>query len=286
MTAGAHPTAAELGVLTDDPRYQRTLDEYGERARRQLVSGLHLHVSLGGADRSLAVYNAFRSYLPEIAALAANAPFHGGRDTGLASIRPTIAVYLQRQGVPPVDPVVGVVRRRRCSGARPPTPCPDARRWWFELRLHATYGTLGAARARRAVERRRRVRRRVVRVRPDAVAGGAASTRARRCRCTTRGGSTRTAGRRCATASRARSPIWRPASGCRRASCCARAWPSLHPDDGGADRAPTAPSAPVRWAWTAPLNISRRGSSPSGACRRRRRTSRSRAARPARRPAG
>ena len=74
--------------LTDDPRYQRTLDEYGERARRQLVCGLHLHVSLGGADRTLAVYNALRSHLPELAALAANAPFHAGRDTGLASIRP------------------------------------------------------------------------------------------------------------------------------------------------------------------------------------------------------
>src|SRR6185295_11057581 len=97
MTAGAHPTAAELGVLTDDPRYQRTLEEYGERARRQLVAGLHLHVSLGGADRTLAVYNTLRSLLPELAALAANAPLHAGRDTGLASIRPTIAVYLQRQ---------------------------------------------------------------------------------------------------------------------------------------------------------------------------------------------
>src|SRR4051795_5417046 len=53
MTAGVHPTAEELGVLTDDPRYQRTLDEYGERARRQLVAGLHLHVSLGGHGPTL-----------------------------------------------------------------------------------------------------------------------------------------------------------------------------------------------------------------------------------------
>src|SRR4051794_41327062 len=32
MTAGAHPFTAELGVLTDDPRYVRTLAEYGDRA--------------------------------------------------------------------------------------------------------------------------------------------------------------------------------------------------------------------------------------------------------------
>ena len=164
MTAGTHPFTAELGMLTDDPRYVRTLDEYGERARRQLVAGLHLHVSLGGADRTLAVYNALRSHLPELAALAANAPFHAGRDTGLASIRPTIAVYLQRQGVPPCDPELGVVRGRaelgrgvRHGARRAPlvvraAPARDLR--------HAR-----AARARRAVERRRRARRRRVRAR-------------------------------------------------------------------------------------------------------------------------
>jgi len=141
MTAGAHPFTAELGTLTDDARYRRTLDEYGERARRQLVSGLHLHVSLGGADRTLAVYNALRSHLPELAALAANAPFHVGRDTGLASIRPTIAVHLQRQGVPPAIPSWEWFADALSWGERSDT-VPDARRWWFELRLHATYGTL------------------------------------------------------------------------------------------------------------------------------------------------
>jgi carboxylate-amine ligase len=141
MTAGTHPFTAELGVLTDDPRYLRTLAEYGERARRQLVSGLHLHVSLGGADRTLAVYNAMRSHLPELAALAANAPFHAGRDTGLASIRPTIAVNLQRQGVPPYIPSWDWFANGLTWGERSDT-VPDARRWWFELRMHTTYGTL------------------------------------------------------------------------------------------------------------------------------------------------
>lgn len=141
MSAGAHPVAPELSVLTDDPRYQHTLDDYGERARRQLVSGLHLHVSLGGADRTLAVYNALRSYLPEIAALAANAPFHAGRDTGLASIRPTIAVNLRRQGVPPAIPSWEWFAEALEWGRASDT-VPDTRRWWFELRLHATYGTL------------------------------------------------------------------------------------------------------------------------------------------------
>ena len=82
-----------------------------------------------------------RSHLPELAALAANAPFHAGRDTGLASIRPTIAVQLQRQGVPPYIPSWEWFAKGLHWGERSDT-FPDARRWWFELRLHATYGTL------------------------------------------------------------------------------------------------------------------------------------------------
>jgi carboxylate-amine ligase len=60
-----------------------------------------VHVAIGGADRSLAVFNAMRSYLPEIAALAANSPYFEGVDTGLCSIRPKLTEALPRTGVPP-----------------------------------------------------------------------------------------------------------------------------------------------------------------------------------------
>ena len=60
---------------------------------------------------------------------------------GLASIRPTIAVGLQRQGVPPAIPSWEWFAEALSWGERSDT-VPDARRWWFELRLHATYGTL------------------------------------------------------------------------------------------------------------------------------------------------
>ena len=39
---------------------------------------LQVHVALGSAERTLAVFTGLRRLLPEIAALAANAPFHGG----------------------------------------------------------------------------------------------------------------------------------------------------------------------------------------------------------------
>jgi carboxylate-amine ligase len=139
--AGVHPFASGEGVLNRGERYELTAAEYGDIARRQLVCALQVHVAVGGADRSLAVYNALRSYLPELAALAANAPYYEGADTGLASIRPKISELLPRQGVPPAfsswDAFAAALAWGAASGA-----VPEPRRWWWELRPHAAYGTL------------------------------------------------------------------------------------------------------------------------------------------------
>jgi carboxylate-amine ligase len=105
------------------------------------VCALQVHVAVGGADRSLAVYNGLRPWLPLIAALAANAPFHDGRDTGMASIRPKIGELLPRQGIPPAigswESFADALAWGAASGA-----VPDARRWWWELRPHPSFGTL------------------------------------------------------------------------------------------------------------------------------------------------
>jgi glutamate---cysteine ligase / carboxylate-amine ligase len=133
--AGAHPFAAPEGELSDGDRYAFIRREYGRVAARQLVFALQVHVALGGAERSLAVYNALREWLPELAALAANAPFHAGADTGLASVRPTISGTLPRQGVPPVLASWGEYADALRRIAEP-------RLWWWELRPHPAYGTL------------------------------------------------------------------------------------------------------------------------------------------------
>jgi carboxylate-amine ligase len=139
--AGVHPFAAPLGVLNGGARYRRTADEYGWIARAQLVCGLQVHVAVGGAERSLAVYNALRAYLPELAALAANAPFVAGRDLGLASVRPKICELLPRQGVPPtIDTWEGYAEA--LSWGADAGVAADPRRWWWELRPHPAYGTL------------------------------------------------------------------------------------------------------------------------------------------------
>lgn len=139
--AAVHPFVATNTGDANDERYRHIHDAYGEAARRQVVGSLQVHVALGSADRTLAVYNALRGFLPELAALAASAPFYEGRDTGLASIRPLVCSQLPRQGVPPVltswTHFLEELRWGQASSA-----VPEPRQWWWELRPHVVHGTL------------------------------------------------------------------------------------------------------------------------------------------------
>jgi glutamate---cysteine ligase / carboxylate-amine ligase len=133
--AGAHPFAAAEGPLNEGERYDRIRELYGNVAHRQLVCALQVHVCVRGADRALAVHNALRSYLPDLAGLAANAPFHDGADTGLASIRPLIGTLLPRQGVPPALPSWEAFAGGLAWAG-------ENASWWWELRPHPILGTL------------------------------------------------------------------------------------------------------------------------------------------------
>jgi carboxylate-amine ligase len=139
--AGVHPFAAAEGELSSSARYDRIQAEFGPIARRQLVASLQVHVAVGHADRALAVYNALRGHLPDIAAVAANAPFYEGRDTGMASVRPNIAELLPRQGMPPAieswETFAGDLNWGATAGT-----VVDPGLWWWELRPHAAFGTL------------------------------------------------------------------------------------------------------------------------------------------------
>jgi carboxylate-amine ligase len=139
--AGVHPFSPGAGELNSLARYRDVVSAYGPIAKRQLVCALQVHVSVAGARRALAVYNAARSYVPLLAALAANAPFYEGHDTGLASVRPKIGELLPRQGVPPAieswEQYAQTLSWGAASGA-----FPRAGMWWWELRLHAGFGTL------------------------------------------------------------------------------------------------------------------------------------------------
>jgi carboxylate-amine ligase len=139
--AAVHPFAAALGELNRGGRYDLAHDDYGAVAEHQLVCALQVHVAIRGAERALAVYNALRLHLPEIAALAANAPFAAGRDTHLASMRPPICAMLPRQGIPPHIASWDWLARELDWGAAAGGMREPAR-WWWEMRLHPAFGTI------------------------------------------------------------------------------------------------------------------------------------------------
>jgi glutamate---cysteine ligase / carboxylate-amine ligase len=101
LAAGTHPTAWGPITVTDRPRYRGIAADHAWATRRGLPSGLHVHVGVGDPDEALAVYNAARTRLPELAALAANSPFFEGGDSGLASSRLKLVEDLPRSGIPP-----------------------------------------------------------------------------------------------------------------------------------------------------------------------------------------
>src|SRR5829696_7755299 len=141
LCAGTHPTTRVWGDISGDSRYRAIADEYTWAANRSLVCGLHVHVAAGGAERSLAVYNALRSLLPEVGALTANSPFFEGNDSGLCSMRPYLNKAFPRAGVPPAfaswEDFAAFTAWGRRGGL-----FPDPSHFWWDMRLHPKHGTI------------------------------------------------------------------------------------------------------------------------------------------------
>ncbi len=141
LASGTHPLSIEPGAVTCRPRYQQLAAAHPWAARHTLTCGLHVHVSVGGAERTLAVYNALRSYLPEIVALGANAPWLHGEDSGLATVRPKLNQFWPRAGVPPAFSSwreVAEFTLWASSG----NAFPDETYQWWDLRLRPRFGTI------------------------------------------------------------------------------------------------------------------------------------------------
>jgi glutamate---cysteine ligase / carboxylate-amine ligase len=139
--AGVHPTSTLPIEITDRERYHRIADESPWSVREGLPSGLHVHVAVPGPTRALAVYNAARSFLPELAALGANSPFLGAADTGLASTRLKLNETFPRSGIPPAfrtwNDYGDFVAWGMSTGY-----FPDPSYLWWDLRPHPVHGTL------------------------------------------------------------------------------------------------------------------------------------------------
>jgi carboxylate-amine ligase len=105
------------------------------------VFGMHVHVSVGGADKALQIVEAMVPELPLLLALSASSPFLGGEETGLASTRIVLGQAMPRTGLPPAfesyaDYASSLEQLRR-GGA-----LEDSTHLWWDVRLHPTFGTI------------------------------------------------------------------------------------------------------------------------------------------------
>jgi len=100
--SGTHPfDIASEQPIADEPHYAKFVDYAGPTARRQGVSGLHVHVGMPDADTCLRVLETILPWLPLLLALSANSPWFEGKVTGMMSTRAEILSLLPRHGAPP-----------------------------------------------------------------------------------------------------------------------------------------------------------------------------------------
>ncbi|MFN9597363.1 MAG: carboxylate-amine ligase [Bacteroidota bacterium] len=140
--AGTHPFSRwQEQPITDNPRYHEIVNEMQDAARSNLIFGLHVHVGIASRQQGIALMNSARYFLPHIFALSTNSPFWQGRNTGFKSYRVKVFDKFPRTGIP--DHFSSAGEYDRYINLLIKTNCIDnARKVWYDLRLHPTYNTL------------------------------------------------------------------------------------------------------------------------------------------------
>jgi carboxylate-amine ligase len=140
--AGSHPISRpDRQDIAPDERYVEFVEYAGPSARRQGVSGLHVHVGMPSADDCYRVMETILPWLPLVLALSANSPYLAGEDTGMLSVRAEVLGFLPRAGAPPAVRSYAeweaFIERMVATGlARTYTS------FWWDVRLHPEFGTL------------------------------------------------------------------------------------------------------------------------------------------------
>jgi carboxylate-amine ligase len=102
LATGSHPTACGRVPIVPVERYERMKAELGPQLCRQLVCGLHVHVSVPDPDTCLRAFEGVVPRLPGLLAASANSPYWDGEDSGWRSIRSQILLEMPTGGTPPV----------------------------------------------------------------------------------------------------------------------------------------------------------------------------------------
>jgi len=101
--AGTHALARGAGQpIVPVPHYEQLAESLGDAIYRQLVCGLHVHVSVSDTETCLRAFEGVVPWLPVLLALSANSPYVEGEETGLRSERAARLLEMPTGGTPPV----------------------------------------------------------------------------------------------------------------------------------------------------------------------------------------
>jgi carboxylate-amine ligase len=140
--AGTHPFSSWIDqVISPGERYKNILEELQQLARSLLIFGMHVHVAMPDRQTTIDLMNEARYFLPHLLALSTSSPFWMGRNTGLKSFRTTVFRRFPRTGVPDefdswsaYEEYISLLIKLNCMDS--------AKKIWWDLRPHPTFGTL------------------------------------------------------------------------------------------------------------------------------------------------
>jgi carboxylate-amine ligase len=141
-SSGTHPFADyDLMRLSPGERYQRLVDEIGWPARRLAIHGVHFHVGVRSAEKSIKFVDSMLSFLPQMLALSTSSPYWLGSDTGLASIRAKIFEIMPTSGLPPWMQDWSDFERFMTALIKAET-IKSVKEVWWDIRPHPSFGTV------------------------------------------------------------------------------------------------------------------------------------------------
>lgn len=141
-SAGTHPLGSATATkVSHGERYRFLADSMRFLSRREPTLALHVHIGVRDPEAAVRLLNRLGQHVPLLIALAANSPFHQGRDSGFSSARTAIFGAFPRTGVPrgfaSYADYVDSVDILLASGA-----LPDPTFLWWDVRLQPKLGTV------------------------------------------------------------------------------------------------------------------------------------------------
>jgi glutamate---cysteine ligase / carboxylate-amine ligase len=101
VAAGTHPMGVwQEQLVADDLRYEQLMADFRIVGHRNLVCGLHVHVSVPSCVDRVELMNRVMRWLPLLLALSTSSPFWNARVTGLLSYRQALYDEWPRSGIP------------------------------------------------------------------------------------------------------------------------------------------------------------------------------------------